>query len=105
MLRHPLVPMTERWAIYSDDGRKYLIRSIAAATFALGVEFLNVFGIALFPNWTSLPKQNLWERARVNSTLKKQKSESMTLIEKIKAEPTSRHVRPPFLKTEQKNFR
>jgi hypothetical protein len=43
MLRHPLVPMTERWAIYSDDGRKYLIRSIAAATFALGVEFLKRF--------------------------------------------------------------
>jgi hypothetical protein len=42
--------------------------------------------VALFPKRTSLAVSTFSEGAHVNSTLKIQKSEAMTLIEKIKTE-------------------
>lgn len=46
----------------------------------------NLGGFCAGPNWTSLLIRILSEGADVNSTLKTQKSEASTLIEKIKAE-------------------
>jgi hypothetical protein len=45
-----------------------------------------IYRLALLPKRTSLAATNFSESAHVNATLKVQKSEAMTLIEKIKIE-------------------
>ncbi len=46
----------------------------------------NLGGFCAGPNWTSLLSRGSSEGAHVNSTLKIQKSEAITLLEQIKAE-------------------